>query len=93
MPSWFETTGLASLESAFLGCKVVVSPMGDTRDYFEDMVTYCEPGSVESIRSAIDLAHSKAIDERLKDKVVSTYNWENTARITASVYERILAKK
>jgi glycosyltransferase involved in cell wall biosynthesis len=93
MPSWFETTGLASLESAFLGCKVVVSPMGDTRDYFEDMVTYCEPGSVHSIRSAIDLAHSKRIDERLKDKVVSTYNWENTARITASVYERILAKK
>jgi glycosyltransferase involved in cell wall biosynthesis len=93
MPSWFETTGLASLESAFLGCKVVVSPMGDTRDYFEDMVTYCEPDSIQSIRNAIDLAHAHAIDERLKEKVVSTYNWENTARITASVYERILAKK
>ena len=90
MPSWFETTGLSSLEAAFLGCKVIVSPMGDTKDYFEDMVGYCEPDDVSDIRKAIDSAHEKAIDKRLQEKVIHTYNWTNTALKTATVYSKIM---
>ncbi|HVS98525.1 MAG TPA: glycosyltransferase family 4 protein, partial [Puia sp.] len=30
LPSWFETTGLSSLEAAALGCNIVVTDKGDT---------------------------------------------------------------
>lgn len=93
MPSWFETTGLSSLEAAFLGCKVIVSPMGDTIDYFEDMVGYCAPDDISAIRKAIDSAHDNMLDERLKEKVIHTYNWTNTALRTAEVYAEITKKK
>jgi glycosyltransferase involved in cell wall biosynthesis len=93
MPSWFETTGLSSLEAAFLGCKVIVSPMGDTKDYFEDMVGYCAPDDISAIQKAIDSAHENVLDERLKEKVIHTYNWTTTALKTAEVYAEIIKKK
>jgi glycosyltransferase involved in cell wall biosynthesis len=93
MPSWFETTGLSSLEAAFLGCKVIVSPMGDTKDYFEDMVGYCAPDDISAIRKAIDSTHENVLDERLKEKVIHTYNWTTTALKTAEVYAEITKKK
>lgn len=37
LPSWFETTGLSSLEAGAMGCNIVVSPKGDTEEYFQDM--------------------------------------------------------
>ncbi len=36
LPSFFETTGLSSLEAAVMGCNVVVTDRGDVRDYFGD---------------------------------------------------------
>ena len=70
MPSWFETTGLSSLEAAYLGCKVIVSPGGDTRDYFKDFTLYCDPGSVTSIKNAILQASESNYDPRLRQLVL-----------------------
>jgi glycosyltransferase involved in cell wall biosynthesis len=88
-----ETPCFFSLEAAFLGCKVIVSPMGDTKDYFEDMVGYCAPNDVSAIRKAIDSAHKNVLDKRLKEKVIHTYNWTTTALKTAEVYAEIIKKK
>jgi glycosyltransferase involved in cell wall biosynthesis len=93
LPSWFETTGLSSLEAAFFGCKIVVTRMGDTQDYFEDMVHYCHPRSTLSIRKAIDTAHANPVDLRLKEKIITAYNWKNTAEQTKCVYAQITAEK
>ena len=67
--------------------------MGDTIDYFEDMVAYCAPDNVTDIRKAIDLAYEKELDKRLQEKVIHTYNWTNTALKTAAVYTKISNKK
>lgn len=90
MPSWFETTGLSSLEAAYMGCKVIVSPGGDTRDYFKDFTLYCAPGSVSSIREAIDQASAMEYDTRLKDLIVKEYNWANAAQKTFEAYASTL---
>ena len=42
MPSWFETTGLSSLEAIAMGCNIVISPNGDTTEYFGEKAFYCE---------------------------------------------------
>lgn len=86
MPSWFETTGLSSLEAAYLGCKIIVAPKGDTRDYFKDYVEYCEPGSVESIKQALDKVSKASYDTTFKEVVEKEYTWSAAAKCTYEAY-------
>ncbi len=53
LPSWFETTGLSSLEAASMGCNLVITDKGDTREYFGSHAIYCSPESPESIYAAV----------------------------------------
>lgn len=86
LPSWFETTGLVSLEAAYLGCKIVVSPLGDTEEYFKDFAKYCQPGSVDSIKRSIDEAHEMEYNDGLKNLILSKYNWQQAAKKTHEIY-------
>jgi glycosyltransferase involved in cell wall biosynthesis len=58
LPSWFETPGLVSPEAAAMGCNIVVSPEGTTRDYFGGSDYYCDVSDLASIRAAIDEAYA-----------------------------------
>ena len=92
LPSWFETTGLSSLEAAYLGCKIIVSPNGDTKDYFGDYATYCEPQSVQSIKEAIIGALKREFSDELKQVIESNFTWRKAAERTKECYQSILAK-
>ncbi len=61
MPSWFETTGLSSLEAAAMGCNIVITRKGDAYEYFGDYAYYCDPESPDSIFKAIEKAASNSI--------------------------------
>jgi len=91
LPSWFETTGLASLEALFCGCNIVITQYGDTRDYFDaSEFIYCKPESVISIREAVEKAASMEINTRLIDNAMEKYNWQKTAEKTFSVYKKFI---
>ncbi|MCC3152803.1 glycosyltransferase family 4 protein [Hymenobacter sp. BT770] len=90
LPSWFETTGLSSLEAGALGCNLVVTRKGDTEEYFGDMAYYCEPDDVESIRGALLQAHTEPVNARLKDHIFSHYTWQDTAAQTLAAYQQVL---
>lgn len=90
LPSWFETTGLSSLEAAAMGCNIVITDKGDTREYFEDMAFYCDPGSPDSIRSAVMLASSSPFNEALREKILREYIWPVTAAKTLEAYKLAL---
>lgn len=85
--SWMETPGLSSLEAAAMGCNVVVTEKGDTRDYFGDMAFYCEPDSISSIRHAIEMALSAPRPAQLKKKILSQYTWDKAAEATFAGYQ------
>lgn len=87
LPSWFETTGLVTLEAASQGCSIVVSNKGDVADYFKGYVHYCDPSSVESISSAIEQALSKRPNVRLKDRIYKYFTWDHSAKETVDAYE------
>lgn len=53
LPSLLETPGLAALEAAVVGCRVVVTEVGSTREYFGDSAHYVNPTSVKSISSGL----------------------------------------
>lgn len=88
MPSWFETTGLISLEAAYLDCSLVISRKGDQEEYFGKFAHFCEPDDVNSIRAAIQNALKDEPSKDLKEKIDTVFNWKNAARISLEVYKR-----
>lgn len=91
--SWFETTGLVSLEAAFAGCNIIISDKGDQREYFQNAATYCNPENINDIINAIDIAYNKPIDAVFIEKIQKEYNWEKTAEKTFNAYNEILGNK
>lgn len=89
LPSWFETTGLSSLEAAAMGCNIVITGKGDTREYFGDLAWYCEPDSPSSILEAIEKAATAGRNESLIQKIRTMYTWESAAAETAKAYQSL----
>ncbi|MDP9046904.1 MAG: glycosyltransferase family 4 protein [Bacteroidota bacterium] len=87
LPSWFETTGLSSLEAAVMGCNIVITDKGDTREYFGDHAFYCNPSEPQSILNAIEKASSVPVSENLRQKVLEKYNWKQAALKTLEAYQ------
>lgn len=93
LPSWFETTGLSSLEAAAMGCNIVAGARGDVREYFRDDAWYCEPGDVDSIREAVFQAHQAPQNEALAQRIRAEYTWDKAAERTLEGYGVALGKE
>ncbi|MES2704631.1 MAG: glycosyltransferase family 4 protein [Bacteroidota bacterium] len=90
LPSYFETTGLSSLEAAVMGCNIVVTDKGDTRDYFADNAWYCDPDDPKSIKAAVDAAFEAPYDAAFKQYILTHYTWEQAAKETLAAYRQVL---
>ncbi len=90
LPSWFETTGLTSLEAAAMGCNIVVGDRGDVREYFGNNAWYCNPGDPASIRDAVLAAWHAPPDPAFAHRIRQEYNWEIAARMTIEAYRKVL---
>lgn len=90
LPSWFETTGLSSLESAAMGCNVVITSRGDAREYFGGSAFYCDPGSPESIYHAVEKASQQEYNEALHKKIITSYTWQQAALQTQTAYKHVI---
>ncbi len=92
LPSWFETTGLVSLEAALCGCRVVTTNRGFARDYFGEDASYCDPARPASIRRAVaDAMAAPPPSSALRDRVLGHFTWRQTAAATLAAYERALS--
>ncbi len=91
LPSICETPGIAALEAASQGAKIVITDQGPTEEYFKDMVTYVNPFLIDSITQGID--KELKLDrnpQMLKNHVISNYTWDQTARDVIHGYQKIL---
>jgi len=86
LPSWFETTGLSSIEAAAMGCNIVITDKGDTREYFGNDAFYCDPAKPQSILSAVEKASAAPINEHLQQKIHEQYTWKQAAIKTLKAY-------
>lgn len=91
LPSWFETTGLVSLEAGLVGCNVVTTSRGYAREYLQDLAWYCDPANPKSITNAVIEANSAATAPALRKRILANYTWERTAQATAEAYELVIA--
>ncbi len=91
LPSWFETTGLVTLEAAAMGCNTVVGTCPDTLEYFSGMAEFCHANAVESIAEAISRALATKSDIKTKDYIARHYTWPEAARQTLEAYQTATA--
>lgn len=90
LPSYFETTGLSSLEAAVMGCNIVVTDGGDTKDYFKDNAWFCNPDDIGSIKQCIDEAYNAPFNEQFRQQILKNYTWQRAAEVTYAAYKEVL---
>lgn len=91
LPSFRETPGLASLEAAAMGCAIVTTHVGSTREYFKEEANYCDPGSAASMRQAVESAWASGAPPGLRARVRREFTWEAAAKASLAAYEDLLA--
>jgi glycosyltransferase involved in cell wall biosynthesis len=91
LPSWHETCGLSSLEAAAMGCNIVITDKGFTREYFGDDAFYCDPGDPASILEAVEKAAQSRCQNKLQQNVFRQYTWQHAASDTLDAYKKIIS--
>ena len=92
LASWHETCGLSSLEAAAMGCNIVITEKGFTREYFGDDAFYCNPAHPESIFNAVEKAAQSDCQEHLQQKILQHYTWQKAAASTLTAYQQSLSQ-
>ncbi len=89
LPSTLETPGLAALEAAAAGAKVVVTSEGSTREYFVDAAEYVAHEDYENIARGIKnlLEKDKSL---INDNCLnSSFTWTNVSATLAGLYKAV----
>lgn len=88
MVSWIETAGIANLEAAAAGAKLVVGDRGAEVEYFGNDAEYADPADPASIRAAVRRAlakpprtHGDSLDQRIR-----RLTWQEVTRKTREAY-------
>jgi glycosyltransferase involved in cell wall biosynthesis len=84
LPSWYETTGLATLEALAAGTPAVAGRGPCVEDYFGDHVRLHAPGSIRQLRRAI----IRALDGPTgsERELAASFSWERTAKELLDAY-------
>jgi glycosyltransferase involved in cell wall biosynthesis len=93
LPSLFETPGIAALEAALAGAKIVITKYGGTEEYFGEKAQYVEPSSWELIHHGITTALNAPKDAELAEHVAGNFLWNRVAERTLAAYEGVLGSR
>lgn len=85
LASWYETTGLATLEALAAGTPCVAGRSPCVEEYFEGNVELSDAGDVDGLRAAIEavLLRGPRGDER---QHAASFNWDRTAEELCHAY-------
>lgn len=89
LASWFETTGLVSLEAAMAGCNIVSTSRGHAREYLEEDAWYCDPEDPPSIRRAVLSAWDAPFRPALRERILAKYTWDHAGAATLAAYRAV----
>lgn len=92
LPSLLETPGLAALEAAAAGAKIVITEIGSTKEYFGNMATYVDPYDINDIHKTILRALRNKKNQGLSKYIIENFNWEKTGEQTIEAYQLVLDK-
>jgi glycosyltransferase involved in cell wall biosynthesis len=96
-PALYEGFGLPILEAMTRGVPVITSNTSSMPEVAGEAALGVDPGSVREIAAAIEaLATDGALAEKLSKRGLARaerFSWEETARLTLQVYDRVLEAK
>lgn len=84
--SFYETTGLVTLEALKNGCQVVVARGSAPEEIFKDHAHICDPASIPSISNAILSAMNDTRDHTAW--VEQNFSWEKAAHQLLKIYQQ-----
>lgn len=90
--SWWENTGLVSLEAALCGCNVVTTNRAPWQEYFGDDAWACDPASLTEIRAAVEAALVTPFRRQLADRIRQRFTWPLAAQALKQAYESVLRR-
>ncbi len=90
--SWWENTGLVSLEAAVSGCNVVSTNRGPWQEYFAHDAWICDPSNQESLRHSVESALSAPMSSNLSDRIHCQFTWPLAAESLKNAYSSVLAR-
>lgn len=91
LPSFYETPGIAALEAALAGAKIVITPHGGTLEYFGREANYVDPTSVKSIRHGILAGLNRTKSAALAEHIRKEFLWTRVAEKTLQSYHHALS--
>jgi len=87
--SWFETTGLVSLEAALSGCSIATTDRGHAGEYFDRYAWYLDPDVDDSILRAVRSAWDHPPSDELRRRILDRYTWSHVAEATLAAYRTL----
>jgi len=87
LPSLLETPGLAALEAAGAGAKVLITSEGSTKEYFKNFATYIDPNDQESISLGISSVLLDTKNNNLKNHIAGRFTWKEVIKDLVKIYE------
>lgn len=89
LPSLCETPGIAALEAASQGARIVITEEGAAPEYFKNKVTYVNPSDLEEMIKGLNSELKLERDDSLRQYIIDHYTWDKTALDIVSGYSSI----
>lgn len=89
MPSTLETPSIAALEAAAMGCRLLITSVGSTTEYFGDDAVYVDPNSIASMRAGLDDVLASA-PGRLLERIRIRFTWDGVIPDLEQAYDRLI---
>ncbi len=89
LPSLLETPGLAALEAAASGARILVTREGCSKEYFQNQATYVDPLCETDIENQLESALNSPGHPTLAKRISHEFSWDRTANQLMAAYNQI----
>ncbi len=86
--SYYETTGLSTLEALANGCQVVITNRGAQPEIFGEHAFYCDPENINTIKEALLKANESNISHQ--NWVKENFSWVKATHKISDIYKQLL---
>jgi len=92
LPSFRETPGLSNLEAGVMGCFLVTTTEGSTKEYFGEYAKYVKPFDIKGLKNAILECLKSNFNNGIREHILSNFTWDKSAFQTYKAYENVLTR-